>query len=699
MQIGKFKISMSDSKNLFLIFNFAFLIFNFLLVVPAVYAADSDWLLHIKVSVPDSRGTDGTVWNHLIAGIKDGATDGFDRKWDTLSMAEVDDPVQSMFIHGTVPEDNNNDGVIDNWGCKGKEEGYSDYDCSLWRDVRTLSEEKVWTLLVMSTVNSGTITLQWNLENKIKDIDVMLVDLSDPNNVINMKNATVYSYTNTFNSGKKYGIRRFEIRMNVHGFFIAPPGLPDATIGSSYGKKLSIVGAAAVWSLLDGNLPAGMSLDKTTGEITGTPTETGIFKFTLKAEDPSTGNNKIQEYELIINSLPAIDLTTLPDGATDTYYSGQITVTGGTKPITWSVIGNLPEGLLLDKNTGIISGTGIVPGIYDFTITIKDANGAVDSKVFHLIIVESDDKTPPDLISDLRVAHITNSSVLLIWSAPLDDSKVHTAAVYDIRYVEDCSSPDDLQNDPVWDMATAVVGEPRPQFGALQTYTLTGVKAGVSYCIAIKSKDAMGHVSGLSNVVKLPLSPDMKFSTLSELTSTIELKRGYNLISIPMIPVFNERESLFSMTVGSPVALYRWYSAYPDITSPQYYLESIVQPGAGYFLYSPADNVRLVIDGLQIDDKEYVVTLENGWNMIGNPYTKTILLSDIIVKKTGSVEIKSYLEAVKSGWIGNSLYQLKDGNYDFASFNDDSPASLDPWVGYWINVNEQDGVEIIFRRP
>ncbi|MBI5192681.1 MAG: putative Ig domain-containing protein [Nitrospirae bacterium] len=680
------------------VYIFAFLIFIFnLLLIPSAQSAVTDWTVHVKVSVPDPRGTDGTIWNHLIAGVRHGASDGFDSAWDTASMVEIDDPVQSMFMHGIQPEDSNNDGTIDKWACKNKEDGYPVYGCSLWRDIRTFGGERTWSFVVLSTVNGGTITLNWNFEYIPKDIDISLVDLSFPSDSIDMEKTGLYLFTNTFNAGKKYGIRYFEIRMKAKGLFMGPPDLPDATLGTLYDNRVSVINGDPVWSLLDGRLPEGMSLDVTTGQISGTPSETGTFKFTLKGVDRVTGNSKTQEFTLNINSIPKIDTFSLSDGVLGNEYSDKIAVTGGSKPIAWFVTGNLPEGLMLDGKTGVIYGTPLVPGIYNFTISIKDANNAVDSMDYQLIIIEPADKTPPDKISDLRVAHLTNNSVLLIWSAPLDDSVTHTAAIYDIRFIENCVSPDEL-NGGTWDNAVEVTGEPRPQIGAIQTYSLSGIKAGTHYCIAIRSRDAIGHVSAVSNVVTLPLSPDVNISNLSELTSTVSLSKGYNLISIPLIPVLNERESIFSFTVGSPVSLYRWYSAYPDLSSPRYYLENIVQPGLGYFIYSPADNLKLVISGLEIEDKEYSVGLQNGWNMVGNPYNKSVPLADIMVRKTSSFEIMTYIDAVKAGWIGNSIYQLKDGNYDFASFNDDPPAMFEPWLGYWVHVNEEDGVEIIFRR-
>ena len=85
--------------------------------------------------------------------------------------------------------------------------------------------------------------------------------------------------------------------------------------------------------------------------------------------------------------------------------------------------------------------------------------------------------------------------------------------------------------------------------------------------------------------------------------------------------------------------------------------------------------------------------------MIGTPYDKAILLSSLSIKDNATNKEKIYIEAVKDGWIGNTLYYLQGGNYDFISFNDDPPAALEPWVGYWIYVGAKDGVEMILRRP
>ena len=65
----------------------------------------------------------------------------------------------------------------------------------------------------------------------------------------------------------------------------------------------------------------------------------------------------------------------LPDGTECKAYSADLTVKGGTEPFDFSASGTLPPGLHL-ASTGIISGTPIKPGTYNFTAKVSDSSDA-----------------------------------------------------------------------------------------------------------------------------------------------------------------------------------------------------------------------------------------------------------------------------------------------------------------------------------
>ncbi len=73
-----------------------------------------------------------------------------------------------------------------------------------------------------------------------------------------------------------------EFTVKVVGFL--PDSLPDGELNEAYSETFSTDGpvtGTVSWAVTSGSLPPGLSLNSSTGEISGTPTDTGSYTFTV----------------------------------------------------------------------------------------------------------------------------------------------------------------------------------------------------------------------------------------------------------------------------------------------------------------------------------------------------------------------------------------------------------------------------------
>ena len=74
---------------------------------------------------------------------------------------------------------------------------------------------------------------------------------------------------------------------------ITTESLPNGTVGTSYSQTLAATGDAPItWSVTSGSLPAGLTLDTSTGAISGTPTTGGTYNFTVTATNGNGSDSK-----------------------------------------------------------------------------------------------------------------------------------------------------------------------------------------------------------------------------------------------------------------------------------------------------------------------------------------------------------------------------------------------------------------------
>src|SRR5437870_766834 len=118
-------------------------------------------------------------------------------------------------------------------------------------------------------------------------------------------------------------------------------------------------------------LPAGLSVNTSTGLISGTPTTAGTYSVTISATN-SSGTGSATLTLTIKPPPPVITSATTASGTVGTAFSYQITATNN--PTSYNATG-LPAGLTVKTSTGLISGNPTTAGIYGVTISATNVGG------------------------------------------------------------------------------------------------------------------------------------------------------------------------------------------------------------------------------------------------------------------------------------------------------------------------------------
>jgi hypothetical protein len=150
--------------------------------------------------------------------------------------------------------------------------------------------------------------------------------------------------------------------------------LPDPSQGIAYTFTILSSGTGPkTWTLASGTLPAGLSLNGSTGVISGTPTVSGPYRFEIAVSN-ACGSDRV-EYDGVITGVcvsVAITSGDPPNPTVGVFYTFTFTATG-TGPRTWSVAGgSLPLGITLNSATGVISGIPTTSAGYSWDIQVSN---------------------------------------------------------------------------------------------------------------------------------------------------------------------------------------------------------------------------------------------------------------------------------------------------------------------------------------
>jgi len=167
--------------------------------------------------------------------------------------------------------------------------------------------------------------------------------------------------------------------------------LPAFTRGVAFSFQLSATGGTAPyrWALSSGALPSGLTLGLHTGVITGTPTLSGNFGFTVDVTDADSRTARKALSITVLAPPLSIEFAESVEALKGSPFNLQINAAGGTPPYTWAIsAGALPSGLALNSATGAITGSPTASGVFNVTVSVRDQASQGVSRPLQIKVID-----------------------------------------------------------------------------------------------------------------------------------------------------------------------------------------------------------------------------------------------------------------------------------------------------------------------
>ena len=153
---------------------------------------------------------------------------------------------------------------------------------------------------------------------------------------------------------------------------ITPGQTASGTVGQAFSFTPASTGTITSWAA--SNLPGGLSINASTGEITGTPTNAGSSSPAITATNSAGSDTETLAFTIAA----AIQPPSIPSGQNASGTVGQAfsftpSATGAVS--SWSATG-LPAGLSISTSTGAITGTPTTAGSFSPSITATNSAGS-----------------------------------------------------------------------------------------------------------------------------------------------------------------------------------------------------------------------------------------------------------------------------------------------------------------------------------
>ena len=168
---------------------------------------------------------------------------------------------------------------------------------------------------------------------------------------------------------------------------ITAASLPPGTVAAPYAQRLNAFGGTGklIWS--SQNLPGWLTIEPLTGLLSGTPSVSGNYSFTLQVTDSLGAISAAAPFTVAVTGVggsPILTSCPLPMGSVGTTMSFQLTAALGFPPYAWSV-NNLPAGFSA-TDAGLLTGTPSIAAVSAVGLSVTDSAGITASATCSLSI-------------------------------------------------------------------------------------------------------------------------------------------------------------------------------------------------------------------------------------------------------------------------------------------------------------------------
>ncbi|HEX3069057.1 MAG TPA: putative Ig domain-containing protein, partial [Thermoanaerobaculia bacterium] len=171
---------------------------------------------------------------------------------------------------------------------------------------------------------------------------------------------------------------------------VTNPVVTTGTVNVAFSQTFTQSGGfgTTTFSLFSGTLPAGLTLNPSTGVLSGTPTQTGSFPIVVRATDSHgcTGNGPA--YTLVIGcQVITVTNPATTTGTVNIAFSQTFAAGNAIAPVTFTLnSGTLPAGITL-SSAGVLSGAPTQTGSFPITVKATDANGCTGIGATYTLVI------------------------------------------------------------------------------------------------------------------------------------------------------------------------------------------------------------------------------------------------------------------------------------------------------------------------